>query len=132
MEKITQADLVQAIKSLKAYTKEPLRYPGSNSWLVIHSIQEPHGPISIKTLDYPDQNPATKKPRSISANNIATIAHALRPYFPVDVEVLFHASGNTRSALETLLLYTPNMFLCYPGRTDVYTGEIREGVKHIM
>lgn len=63
---------------------------------------------------------------------LAKIAVALRPNFPVDVEALFHGSGNTRSALETILVYTPNIFLCFPGRTDPYTGDIREGVKHIM
>lgn len=63
---------------------------------------------------------------------IAKVASALRPDFPLDVDALFHGSGNTRSALEALLAYTPHFFLCYPGRTDAYTGEILEGVKHIM
>ena len=45
---------------------------------------------------------------------------------------LFSAGGNTRSALETLLVYTPHFFVCYPKRVDINTGEILENQKHIM
>jgi type II restriction enzyme len=42
------------------------------------------------------------------------------------------AGGNSRSALETVLALTPNFFICYPQKSNPYTGRIEEDLKHIM
>lgn len=55
-----------------------------------------------------------------------------KPNYPLHVDRVFSAGGNSRSALETLLAHTPHFFVCYPKRIDVYSGEIIENLKHIM
>jgi len=50
----------------------------------------------------------------------------------VQFDRLFSGGGNSRSALETLLSYTPNFFICYPPRTNTYTGKMSSNLKHIM
>jgi type II restriction enzyme len=75
-----------------------------------------------------------EKIASISTQQLARIALVCsnKPNYPLHVDRLFSAGGNTRSALETLLIHTPNFFICYPERMDNYTGEIRADQKHIM
>jgi type II restriction enzyme len=55
-----------------------------------------------------------------------------KPNYPLHIDRLFSAGGNTRSALETLLAYTPHFFICHPERVDAYSGEILRNLKHIM
>lgn len=55
-----------------------------------------------------------------------------RPNYPIHFDRLFSAGGNSRSALETLLIHTPHFFICYPQRINPYTSETDDSLKHIM
>jgi len=65
---------------------------------------------------------------------ITTIAAACsaKPDYPLHIDRLFSAGGNTRSALESILAHTPHFFMCNPDRFDVYSGQIKRDLKHIM
>lgn len=70
---------------------------------------------------------------TISANMISRVANAVRPYQPINIDRIFGASYNTRSALEALLAHTPEFYVCYPGRIEVGTStKIKPGHKHLI
>ncbi len=64
------------------------------------------------------------------------LANAVRPNYPVNVDRIFGASYNTRSALEALLAHTPQFYYCYPGRTESYSissiKQTKKGHKHLL
>jgi type II restriction enzyme len=121
--RLTAAELVNEIAKLPQNRNYPY-ISGSNELEIIEVIK-PEGPIRLK------RNGSSA---SISREQIARMAFFCteRPNYPLHIDRIFSAGGNTRSAFETLLAYTPNFFVCYPKRVDVYTGEILQDLKHIM
>jgi len=128
MKKLIITDLVNEIAKLDR--NATYSYYSGRSKLKILDIQLPEGPVNFVRWD--GQNRESRG--SVTTNQLARIALACsnKPNYPLHVDRLFSAGGNSRSALETLLAYTPNFFMCYPKRTDIYTGEIRSDLKHIM
>jgi type II restriction enzyme len=109
----------------------PYRYVSGRGWLQIVEIESPEGPIRLQRWGDDD---ASVRPASISRTQLARIASACasKPNYPLHIDRLFSAGGNSRSALETLLVYTPHFFICNPKRVDAYTGEVRQDLKHFM
>lgn len=62
------------------------------------------------------------------------IANAFSPNQPINFDRILGGSYNTRSALEALLVHTPQYYICYPGRIENIneTSIIRRGHKHVI
>jgi type II restriction enzyme len=131
MTKLTVAELVDAIAQLDL--NRSYEYVSGRSRLKITNIRQPEGPIGFISWDSRDTE-SDGRSGSISSNQLATIALVCsnRPNYPLHVDRLFSAGGNSRSALETVLAHTPHFFMCYPERIDSYTGETLQNLKHIM
>lgn len=129
MQKLTVAQLVDQISQLDG--NRIYSYVSGRSRLKIVSITRPEGPIGFVNIN---DDGTLGRSGSISSQQLAKIAIVCssKPNFPLHIDRVFSAGGNSRSALETLLAYTPNFFICYPERVDSYTGEILTNLKHIM
>ena len=132
---LSASNIVSAINSLD---KDAIyNYPTkeTQTQIMVVDIKLPEGPIYIKRWN-PDkgQSPTQKKSETISTQMIWRLASALKPNKPINVDRVFGGSYNTRSALEVLLLNTPQFYLCYPGRLEKigpYT-KVKEGHKHLV
>ena len=95
----------------------------------------PEGPITIKRCD-PSKGGSfdDAKAQTISSKMLWRLASALKINHPVNIDRVFGASYNTRSALEALLLHTEFFYLCYPGRLERIgpNTEVKVGHKHII
>lgn len=132
MQKLTAADLVAQISRLD--NNRWYLYPSGISQLKITKIVEPEGPIKFVSINLKKED-AKERSGSISSSQLARIASAFsnKPDYPIHIDRVFSASSNSRSALETLLAYTPHFYICYLQRADVYTGETSDKkLKHIM
>ena len=133
MKRLATADLVKEIAQLG--TANIYTYFTGNSHIRILDITYPEGPIRIRRWETNIPEPSGNVGMgSISRQQLArTVTVCLnKPNFPLHIDRLFSAGGNTRSALETLLAHTPHFFMCYPKRLDSYTGEVLQNLKHIM
>jgi type II restriction enzyme len=128
MKALKTADLVNMISQLG--TEGTYEYFSEKAKLRITDITKPEGPIKFRRWNIRDK----ESRGSISTNQLNTIAVAFskRPDYPIQLDRLFSGGGNSRSALETLLAYTPNFFICYPQKSNPYTGTIERRIKHIM
>jgi type II restriction enzyme len=129
MATLTTADLVNQI-ALLDLTKT-YRYIGGRSLLRIRDVMKPEGGIVFDTVD---GNNKVIPNRRIPPESLATVAAicSRKPNFPLQFDRIFNAGGNTRSALETMLAYTPHFFVTYPERLDTYTGKSRRDLRHMM
>lgn len=109
--KLTCSDLVQRIKNLpkdRYYT-----YISGKNSIKILRIEVPEGPIIVQ------RTTSTKsKEETISTNMLWRVANAFREGCPINIDRILGASYNTRSALETLLAYTPEFHTCRPHRIE--------------
>ncbi len=126
MAELTVSTLIEQISLLdreKFYS-----YVSGNSKLKIIDIRHPSGPITFVNEDNPS------KTRNITQGQLATMASvgSSRPNYPLHIDRIFSAGGNTRSALETVLAHTPHFFICYPQRIDPYSGNTLQDLKHLM
>ncbi len=131
MARLKVADIVNLFEQLGT-DKTYLYYSGTTR-LRITDIHNPEGPIKFKR--WSNQKPeSTATNGSISTNQLATICSVFsgKPNYPIHFDRLFSAGGNSRAALETLLAYTPNFFICYPQKINPYTGNAEANLKHIM
>jgi hypothetical protein len=132
---LTATNLASFIDSLDK--KTIYEYPNSKTRTRIQIIDVcmPEGPITIKRCD-PSKGESfdDAKPQTISSKMLWRLASALKPNHPVNIDRVFGASYNTRSALETLLLHTEFFYLCYPGRLEKIgpNTEVKMGHKHII
>lgn len=131
MAKLRVADLVNLIENLGS--EKSYLYFSKTTRIRVIEIHRPEGPIKFKRWD---SRESEKKARdgSISTNQLAIVASVFsgKPNYPIHSDRLFSAGGNSRAALETLLAYTPNFFICYPQKTNPYTGKSEATLKHIM
>lgn len=112
-------------------------YPNSKTrtQIKIVDVCMPEGPITIKR-----RNPSKgesfdgAKAQTISSKMLWRLASAIKSDHPVNIDRIFGASYNTRSALEALLLHTECFYLCYPGRLEKIgpNTEVKTGHKHII
>lgn len=130
MSKLKTSDLVKLIDQLG--TQKVYDYATGKTKFRITEVIKPEGPIIFLRW----KSNKTEKSASlarVSKNQLATVASVFsaKPNYPIHLDRLFSAGGNTRSALEALLANTPNFFICYLQRTHVYTGN-RSIQKHII
>lgn len=132
---LSAANLAKQIDSLnKSYAYD---YPNSKTQtkIMITRVVLPEGPIYIKRYNpTKGEGPADAKVQTISSKMLWRLASSLVPSKPVNIDRIFGASYNTRSALEALLLHTPDFYVCYPGRLERIgpVTEVKEGHKHIV
>ncbi|MDQ3635434.1 MAG: hypothetical protein M3405_13130 [Acidobacteriota bacterium] len=109
------------------------KYYTGNTFIKITEIIEPEGPISFLRWRN-NETEADAKSGSVSINQLATAAAVFsnKPNHPINFDRLFSASGNSRAAFESLLAHTPHFFICYPERTNIYTGELKRKQTHVM
>lgn len=111
MTRLTAADLVNAISQLelnRTYT-----YVSGKSRIEILRIVKPEGPIAFVNVDAAGSAGRTG---SISAQQLTKMALVCsnKPNYPLHIDRVFSAGGNSRSAFETPLAHTPHFFMCYP------------------
>lgn len=131
MNQLTSVDLVNAISALS--TRRTYDYYTGNTKIKIIAIEGTEGPIKFQRWN---KNSDIRNPSigSLTVNQLSTVASVFsrRPNYPIHFDRLFSGGGNSRSALETVLALTPNFFICYPQKSNPYTGRIEEDLKHIM
>lgn len=134
-EVITATDLVQAISNLSKNVSYNYVNPKTRTKVKIEEIVRPEGPIFISRYD-PSQGegPHQAKRESISVEMLWRVANAASFKQPVNIDRILAGSYNTRSALEALLVHTPQFYFCYPGRIEVIrsSSEIKRGHKHLI
>ena len=131
MAKLKIADLVNLVEKLG--TEKSYLYFSKSTRIRITEIHKPEGPIKFKRWDS-RQSEDTASHGGISTNQLVIVSSVFsgKPNYPIHFDRLFSAGGNSRAALETLLAYTPNFFICYPQKTNPYTGNSEAKLKHIM
>ncbi|MFD5022971.1 restriction endonuclease [Paenibacillus sp. NPDC058367] len=135
MEKLTAANLVHEIGMLPRDGIFNYINSKTPTLVKIINIVRPQGPIKIQRIR-PNKGETWEKAKiqSISVPMIWRLANALMPDHPINVDRIFGGSYNTRSALEALLVHTPQFYYCYPGRIESISSKnkIKPGHKHLM
>jgi len=132
---LTATNLASFIDSLDKHSI--YEYPNSQTRTQIKIIDVcmPEGPITIKRRN-PNKGESFEdaKALTISSKMLWRLASAIKLNHPVNIDRIFGASYNTRSALEALLLHTECFYLCYPGRLEKIgpNTEVKTGHKHII
>lgn len=132
---VNASNLANAINSLNKNAIYDYPNPKTTTKIKIVNVKLPEGPITIQRCD-PNKGESFegKKEQTISSKMLWRLANAIKPGHPINIDRVFGASYNTRSALEALLLHTEFYYQCYPGRLE-RTGEVSEvkhGHKHIL
>jgi type II restriction enzyme len=131
VKKITLEHLVDFIESLG--TSQYYNYYTGGTKFRIVEIVKPRGPIKFMRWNN-DEREGDRKLGSISTHQleVASAVFSKRPNYPIHFDRLYSGSGNTRAALESMLALTPQFFICYPLKTNPYTGASEKKLKHIM
>ena len=135
MQKLTANNIVSYIKRLDKNNVYNYIHSSTATEIKIIEIVSPEGPIKIKRRN-PEAGESfeNSKIESISSEMLWRIANAFVPMQPINIDRVLGASYNTRSALESLLVHTPQFYFCYPGRVQNIAGKvkIKHGHKHII
>jgi type II restriction enzyme len=131
MQMLKASDIVNMIDQLG--THKIYDYYRKKTKIRITEVVKPEGPIKFMRWDS-QKSESNATTGGISTNQLGIIASVFsrRPNYPINFDRLFSGGGNSRSALETLLAHTSRFFICYPERTNIYTGKIEKELKHIM
>lgn len=135
-EKIfTCENLVDSLAALPKNTTYNYIHQATHTVIKIINVEKPYGPITIirwnPSKGETEQNAETQ---TISKEMLFRLANAITEGMPINVDRVFGASYNTRSALEALICHTPQFYYCYPGRIENKNGitKIKNGHKHII
>lgn len=135
MTRITAGNLASWINQLDKAVEYNYINPKNTGLISIERVDLPEGPVFIKRWD-PNkrETESTAKRSSISSNMLWRVANAIQDEMPINIDRIVGASYNTRSALESLLAYTPYFYITYPGRIEIInsSSEIMKGHKHII
>lgn len=126
------SNICNAIDSLDKSIGYEYLNPRNHGQIKIVNVRKPEGPIIIrrrKSLADP-----FGEEESISPQMIWRVANALNTGIPINLDRVLGGSYNTRSVLESLLAYTPEIRFCYPGRWENIDGhlKVKRGHKHIV
>ena len=133
--RITAANLVRSISQLDKTKTYNYIHRSTKTLIKIIRVEPPEGPIIIKRWNpTKGETPNGADEEYISTNMIWRVANAIQEDFPINIDRILGASYNTRSALESLLAYTPEFHIAYPGRIELIdsSSKIKEGHKHIV
>lgn len=135
MNRLSASNLVHEIGRLPRNQAFNYVHSKTPTMVKVVDIVYPEGPIIINRIRPSEgQTWDTAKNESISTQMLWRLANALFPNHPINLERIFGSSYNTRSALEALLIHTPQFYYCYPGRIESISSNtrIKKGHKHIM
>ena len=128
----TASNICNAIDCLDKTIQYEYLNPRNHGQIMIVAVKKPEGPIIIRRRKSLVE--AFGKEESVSTQMIWRVANALNSGIPVNLDRILGASYNTRSVLESLLAYTPEIRFCYPGRWENIDGHLttKRGHKHII
>lgn len=132
---LTASNLASAINSLSKDAIYDYPTKDTRTKIIVVGVTLPEGPIQIKRWNpTKGESPTKAKVDNISTPMLWRLASALKPNKPINVDRVYGGSYNTRSALEALLLHTPQFYLCYPGRLEKVgpSTKVKEGHKHLI
>ena len=133
--RVTAANIVSAIGQLRRNRAYNYINPRNREQIEIVDIVYPEGPIIIKRYNpSKGETPTQARPESISPQMIWRIANSFFPNQPINFDRVLAGSYNTRSALEALLVHTPQFYTCTPGRIESIndSSRVKKGHKHVM
>jgi type II restriction enzyme len=133
--KFTCENLVDAIAALPRNNTYNYINKATHTVIRIVDVEKPYGPITISRWNPSKGETETgAEKQTISKEMLFRLANAISEGLPINMDRVFGASYNTRSALETLLCHTPQFYYCYPGRIENKNGitQIKNGHKHII
>lgn len=127
----TAGSICRAISALNKKVAYGYVSPRTHGEIRIVRVQLPEGPIVIKRRKIGSR---WGNDENIGSAMIWRVANALNTRIPINVDRVLGASYNTRSVLEALLAYTPEIYTCSPGRQESIGGKvsIKKGHKHIL
>ena len=128
----TASNICNAIDSLDRSVYYEYLNPRNHGQIRLIAVHKPEGPILIRRRK--SQAEGWGALESISSQMIWRVANALSSGIPINLDRILGGSYNTRSVLESLLAYTPEIRYCYPGRWEQAEGhlEVKRGHKHII
>jgi type II restriction enzyme len=133
--RVTAANLVHAIGKLPRDIHYQYADASTPTKLIIERVEYPEGPIIVKRYGT-KKNPnfTDAKAVSLSTSMIWRLANAIIPGKPINLERVFGSSYNSRSALEALLLHTPEFYTCKLDRLEQTgtTKKVKPGHKHML
>lgn len=133
--RLTASNLVSAINQLPLDREYQYINPRNKGRIIVHNIVGTEGPVQIRRYN-PSKGETSKnaKIENISTAMLWRLANAMNEEAPVNVDIVFGASYNTRSVLEALLAHSPQFYFCNPGRIQFLNGrrEVKKGHKHIV
>lgn len=133
--RVTAANLIHAIGKLPREIHYQYADTSTPTRLIIERIDYPEGPVIVRrygTKKNPDS--ANAQSVSLSSSMIWRLANAIVPRKPINLERVFGSSYNSRSALEALLLHTPEFYTTKLDRLEQKgtTKKVRSGHKHLL
>ncbi len=131
MRTYTANDICRHINCLRRDCVYGYVNPTTHGEIQLVDVCNPYGPIHIRRRHI---GGIWGKVETISAQMLWRIANALNSGLPINVDRVLGGSYNTRSVLEALLAYTPEIFTCTPGRQEMIGGQVtvKRGHKHII
>ena len=121
MNKLTVQELVVQFRAL--INIGPRAYFSGKSVFVVTRIEGPEGPVYIKRKSLRNEKSLDECPEEpISTSMLWRAVNALQTGIPVQLDRIFGASYNTRSALESMIACCSGFFMCHPARLT-FIGE---------
>jgi len=133
--KLTAGNLANSINQLDKNRVYNYINPKNNGVIKIVRVDLPEGPIVIRRYNpSKGETLSSAKDENISSNLLWRVANAIQEDMPINIDRVLGASYNTRSVLESLLAYTPEFHITYPGRIEIVESysNIKHGHKHIV
>ena len=129
--KFTASDICRAIDALDKNRLYGYLNPSTHGEIKIVQVTMPDGPIAIQRRSV---GGTFGKVESMSPQMLWRSANALNTGLPINLDRVLAGSYNTRSVLEALLAYTPEIYTCHPGRQESIGSsvKIKRGHKHII
>ena len=133
--RLDASNLVNSISQLDRNKTYNYINPKNHGLIKVVRIDSREGPIIIKRWD-PSKKQTYKdtEEESISSNLLWRVANAVQEDMPINIDRILGASYNTRSVLESLLAYTPEFHITFPGRIEIVgsSSVIKSGHKHLL
>lgn len=133
--RLTASNLASAINQLPRDREYNYINPRNKGHIIVHNVVLPEGPVQIRRYTPSKGETAdAAKIETISSVMLWRLANAMNEDAPVNVDIVFAGSYNTRSVLEALIAHTPQFYHCSPGRIQFTNGrrEAKAGHKHIV
>lgn len=129
--KFTASDICRAVDALDRQRLYGYLNSSTHGEIKIVQVVMPEGPVLFQRRNV---GGVFGRVESMSPQMLWRAANALNTGLPINLDRILAGSYNTRSVLEALLAYTPEIYTCHPGRQESIGDcvKIKRGHKHIM